>query len=278
MSGSQQARYGASGSGHVRNQSGSGQQQQYRPSAGYNYDASQSTAASATQSATGSPAIASRNQDLMSDDGDVAMEDADPYNRLKYPTRPHHSHRPSGQYLSEESAAARRYSPMNTFSPTSPYTTSPQQSSHSSYNAYTPQSMSARQSPTRSNPYSSPSSQYYPSSCRFLGGDFPREQLMTEPAAASRTQPLQLTPVQSGNRTPDQYYPSSATVQLNAVFGRDVKSPRPAYPRHSGSRGPAPRLKRLKTAQDIEARVHAQPAFRRADPEGGFISVSSLQL
>ena len=174
MSASQQARYGASGSGHARNPSSSGQQQQYRPSGGYNYDASQSTAASsAAPSATGSPAVASRNQDLMSDDGDVAMEDADPYNRLKYPTRPHgghghgHAARPSGQYLSEESAAARRYSPMNAFSPTTPYAASPQQQAGpaAAYNAYTPQSLSARQSPTRAPPFSSPSLHYYPSSC-----------------------------------------------------------------------------------------------------------------
>ena len=162
MSGPSQARYASSASSHSRNPSG----QQYRPSGGYNYDASQAAGTPASQqSATGSPALGSRNQDLMSDDGDVAMEDADPYNRLKYPTRPHHSHRPSNQYLSEESAAARRYSPMNTFSPTSPYTTSPQQSNHS-YNAYTPQSLSARQSPTRSNPYSSPSQPYYPANCK----------------------------------------------------------------------------------------------------------------
>ena len=165
MSGPQSHRYGQAGAGHSRNPSTASQQ--YRPTGGYNYDASVAT--SATQSAAGSPALGggARAPEPLSDDGDVAMEDADPYNRHKYPSRPHHAQRPSGQYLTEESAAARRYSPMNAFSPTSPYTgaTSPQQSTQSSYSAYTPQSLSARQSPTRSNPYSSPPQQYYPTNC-----------------------------------------------------------------------------------------------------------------
>ena len=272
MSGSQQARYASSGTAHARNSSGSGQPSQYRVGSGYNYDASQTMAQSMSQPATGSPASGSRNQDLMSDDGDVAMEDADPYNRLKYPTRPHHAHRPSNQYLTEESAAARRYSPMNAFSPTSPYTTSPQQSTHSSYSAYTPQSLSARQSPTRSNPYTSPTQQYNPENFKYHTSSN-HNSTNHIPAAAPRTQPLQLTPIQSGNRTPDQAYPSSATAQLNAVFGREIKSPRPSYPRHNGRRGPAPRLRTLKNIQDAEPRVRTQPAFRRANPEGGFISV-----
>jgi dual specificity protein kinase YAK1 len=91
---------------------------------------------------------------------------------------------------------------------------------------------------------------------------------------SSRGHPLQLSPMNASDQSHDPYYPHSATVQLNAVFGRDVKSPRQQYPLHSGQKGPIPRFKSLKTAQDIDPRVHAQPAFRRANPEGGFISVS----
>lgn len=157
MSNSQQARYGHGlPSQHTRNYSGSGSQAQ----TGFNYESFQTpTVPSNTQSASTTPASSTRKQEFSHDDGDVTMEDADPYNRMKYPSRPNHAHRPSGQYLShEDSAAARRYSPMNTFSPTSSYGGSPQQSTH---NAYLPPNHSARQSPTRSNPYSTPSQQHF---------------------------------------------------------------------------------------------------------------------
>ena len=97
-----------------------------------------------------------------SGDGDVPMEDADPYNKMKYPSRPNHQHRTSGPYLSQDdSSAARRYSPMKALSPTSPYATSPLQSSQPSYSSYASQSTSARQSPTRPPLYSSQSQSFY---------------------------------------------------------------------------------------------------------------------
>ena len=85
-------------------------------------------------SRTGSMALPSpggphaRGPEYNEGDGDVAMEDADSYNKLKYSTsRSNHQHRNSQQFLQqEESAAARRYSPMN-LSPTSPFTGSAQQ-------------------------------------------------------------------------------------------------------------------------------------------------------
>ena len=94
-------------------------------------------------------------------DGDVPMEDADPYNKPKYASRANHQHRHSQQFVQqEESAAARRYSPMN-LSPTSPYGASPQQQSQNTYTSFTPQTQGNRQSPTRSNPYISPPQSYY---------------------------------------------------------------------------------------------------------------------
>jgi len=44
-------------------------------------------------------------------ENDVHMEDADPYNRSKYPSRPTHHHRLSAQFM--DSSAAQRYSPMS---------------------------------------------------------------------------------------------------------------------------------------------------------------------
>lgn len=160
MSGTQQARYGQNtAQQHSRNYSGSSQQQQ--PRAGFtSYQTP--TIPSHPQSSAASPASTPHLKHEYTGDGDVAMEDADPYNRMKYPSRPSHSHRVSSQYLAQEdSAAAKRYSPMKTLSPSSPYAASPQQPNHSAYSAYAPQSASARQSPTRTNVHGSSASQSY---------------------------------------------------------------------------------------------------------------------
>lgn len=119
-----------------------------------------------TMSRTGSMALASpeaahaRGSELNDGDGDVPMEDADPYNKPKYASRANHQQRHSQQFLQqEESSAARRYSPMN-LSPTSPYN---QPSGGQNYASFTPQTQSNRGSPTRNNnPYMSPQSYYSP--------------------------------------------------------------------------------------------------------------------
>ena len=100
------------------------------------------------------------------------------------------------------------------------------------------------------------------------------------PSASSRQPPLQLPPIHPNSDSTDQFYPQSATAHLNAVFGRETKSPRQMRPVHTGTadmpRGPVPRFNKLDSVQDLQPRVNPQPAFRRADPEGGFISVSLL--
>ncbi|KAL9598335.1 MAG: hypothetical protein Q9219_004563 [cf. Caloplaca sp. 3 TL-2023] len=169
-----------------------------------------------------------------SGDVDVTMEDADPYNRMKYPSRPTHSHRPSAQYIPQDGTdPARRYSPMKPLTPSSHYPASPQQPLH----------------PTHTHYYATPTS--------------------------TRQQPLQLPPIQAGDPLSDQYYPSSATAQLNAVFGREARSPRHARAAQQTSfdvsKGPIPRFRRLERLDDLEPKVNTQPAFRRANPEGGFI-------
>ena len=149
-------------------------QQQQQPSlSSFSYEAYQTPSIpSHPQSMAASP-IGTPRARAYSGDGDVAMEDADPYNRMKYPSRPNHQQRASGQHLSQEdSAAARRYSPMkalspSTLSPSSHYVASPHQSVQTSYGAFTSQNTSARQSPTRSNPYSSPTQNYYSTPCEY---------------------------------------------------------------------------------------------------------------
>ena len=108
----------------------------------------------------------SRGPDFNDNDGDVKMEDADPYKPKYNAQRPNHQHRHSQQLLQqEESAAARRYSPMN-MSPTSPYPGGTQQSGQN-YTSFTPQiqNNSNRGSPTRNNPYMSPPNSYYSPPC-----------------------------------------------------------------------------------------------------------------
>jgi dual specificity protein kinase YAK1 len=99
-------------------------------------------------------------------DGDIKMEDIPEYkpkSNLSAVSRSAHQRMPSN-VKDEESAAARRYSPMN-LSPTMNYATASQPSSQVPYSNYTPQG-SARTSPTRSsyiastNYYNSPPSSY----------------------------------------------------------------------------------------------------------------------
>jgi dual specificity protein kinase YAK1 len=80
-----------------------------------------------------------------------------------------------------------------------------------------------------------------------------------------------ITPYSSNNES----YPTSATAQLNAVFGNDPKSPRRPVPQSAGppGRGPVPEFTDVLNMTDLRPKVNAQPAFRRANPEGGFISV-----
>ena len=61
------------------------------------------------------------------------------------------------------------------------------------------------------------------------------------------------------------------------MFGREAKSPRHLRPPPSGgatesSRGPPPRFAKLDSAQNLRPKINSQPAYRRANPEGGFIS------
>jgi dual specificity protein kinase YAK1 len=182
--------------------------------------------------------------------GDVAMQDAgDPYSGIKYPMRPHQQHHSTGgrgqthALPQEQSSAAQRYSPMETLSPAAPYAASPQ-TAQSPYNS--------RQSPTRPGSYSSPNSYY---------GSRPQAQQLPP-----------ITPYASNNES----YPPSATMQLNMLFGNDPMSPRRPPPQPTQGppgRGPVPEFTKVRTMTELQPKINAQPAFRRANPEGGFISV-----
>lgn len=77
--------------------------------------------------------------------------------------------------------------------------------------------------------------------------------------------------------SPEQYFPSSASSQLSAPFGSELKSPATTSQQNNHKppgRGPIPKFSSIKSMHEIKPRVNTQPPFRRANPEGGFISVS----
>ena len=215
--------------------------QQYGQQAarGYSYDNYQIMPSnSAAASMTSTPSANSQNREY-SGETDVTMEDADPYNRTKYPARPAHQHRHSQQYLSHEpsSAAAQRYSPMNMLSPSGPYDDSPTVAApgQSAY-AYQTQTPSSRESPTRAGTY-----QETPTALRYQPGYTSQDSAFS----------------------PDQFLTQSGSGT------RGGKSPR--QPQQHG-RGPPPRFFKVQSVHDLRPKINAQPPFRRANPEGGFIS------
>jgi dual specificity protein kinase YAK1 len=220
---------------------------QAQPPAGFTYEQYQGGMGAHAHSIAASPTATPNMRD---GNGDVAMLDpGDSYNSIKYPMRPHHQQHLSGSRIpslhstQEPSTAAQRYSPMETLSPSSPYGASQQ-----GQNQY-----GSRQSPTRPGNYSSPTSYY-----------------------ANRQQTQQLPPI-TPYASNNEGYPSSAVSQLNAVFGNDPKSPRRPVPQNTQGppgRGPVPEFTKVRAMSDLQPKVNAQPAFRRANPEGGFISVS----
>jgi dual specificity protein kinase YAK1 len=230
-----------------------------------------------------SPTATPRSRDYVTD-ADTTMEDADPYNRAKYPSRPTHHNRASSQFLNqaEESSAARRYSPMNVLSPPMSYPTSPgkPQGSFGSSPAAPGQT---RLSPTRAADYAS-SPQGYQSppceplllpmrsrSCQTVSNEFANAPACL---AAASNRPPRLPPLQSADLSPDQYYPPSASTHMSPTFGPGTRSPRSgSMPLQVPGRGPVPKFQKIKSVQELHPRIHAQPAYRRANPEGGFISV-----
>ena len=162
MGENRQARYAHPNPQHQARDASNGLTHHQQPPSGFSYEAYQTPSLPSHPQSIATSPIGTPHSRAYSGDGDVAMEDADPYNRMKYPSRPSHQYRSSGQYVKQEdSSAARRYSPMKALSPSSQYATSPQQPTQGSYGPYSSQNVSARQSPTRPNLHSMPSQNYY---------------------------------------------------------------------------------------------------------------------
>ncbi|EAA33897.2 kinase-like protein [Neurospora crassa] len=241
-------------------------QAQQQPLAGYKYDPYQAglNPSAQPQSSSISPMTSSQSRDA---NGDVAMQDAhDPYSSqnptIKYPLRPHHSlsgGRPASLSTSQEpSAAAQRYSPMEALSPASQYPKGSQ---------FSP---AQRQSPTRPNEYAPPQSQQQQQP--------PQQQQQQSPYYTSRQASQQLPPINPyAPAQHDHSYPNSAISSTMDGSYMDPKSP----PRRMNSqsqqmpmpeRTPVPEFRKIRGPQDLRPKINKQPAHRRANPEGGFIS------
>ncbi|CCF42106.1 hypothetical protein CH063_02754 [Colletotrichum higginsianum] len=248
----------ADSAGSARRYNGSGAQvprgdyngqpgpQGQQPPAGFKYDQYQSPGGMSSHAASAATSPMSTPQ-MRDNNGDVPMHDAqDSYTGMKYPMRPHHQSHLSGSRSStlyspqEPSAAAQRYSPMEALSPTSPYAPKSAQGQFAS-------PPGQRQSPTRQ-------SEYMPQSPHYGG----------------RQQPPQLPPIAPYGAAHDGY-PSAVVANIDGAFAGDPKSPRRPIPQPM-PRGPAPEFRQCRAPTDLRPKVNAQPPFRRANPEGGFIS------
>lgn len=221
----------------------------------------------------------SNNGDI---DGDMPMEDADPFNRQKYAQRPTTTTSTSSNRLSQyippdqldvASKAAARYSPMNT-SPTSPFLASPQQQQQQQqhqqrdgYTSYTAQQQAARYSPNKTGKtYVSPPQQ--------------QQQQRYYASPPTSAHPSQLPSLQQSSTlsSASSHYPQSATQQLNAMFGHEPQSPRAQqqqqqqHQANTTTKSGPPQFIKVTDVNLLAPRINAQPPFRRANPEGGFIS------
>lgn len=201
------------------------------------------------------------------------MADAnEPYAGMKYPMRPHHQSHMSGgrpgtlQSPQEASAAAQRYSPMEVMSPTSPYAPyTPKSATNNQFSNPTGQ----RQSPSRMSDYGGAMQSPYPPQSPY----YPSRQPSLSQSHSHSSQHQQLPPI-SPHLGAHDGYPQSAGTPTDSPYSADPKSPRRpvAQPPPAAERGPVPELKKLRSPADLRPKVNAQPPFRRANPEGGFIS------
>ncbi|KAI9878536.1 MAG: dual specificity protein kinase yak1, partial [Watsoniomyces obsoletus] len=108
----------------------------------------------------------------------------------------------------------------------------------------------SRQSPTRQHNY--PSEQY------------------NEPPTPTRYQSGYLPAMQNSDLSPEGYYPLGSQM---AASGSGNGRPGPLSRQPSQrERGPVPKFQRIKTIHEVRHKVNLQPPYRRANPEGGFIS------
>ncbi|KAK5104983.1 dual specificity protein kinase yak1 [Lithohypha guttulata] len=213
---------------------------------GFSYEPYQRAAQTTNLAAMNSNAGIPPQEYARNGETDVQMEDADPYNRSKYPSRPSHHNRLSQQFM-QESSAAQRYSPMNISTSSASHISSPKSQQTSSF-TYSIQSPSSRQSPTRA----------------YSGDRF------AEPPTPTRFNSQFLPSLQRSDVSPDSYFqpPSTSQTMSPATGVRTPGSTQSSQPRL----GPVPRFRKVQSMGEITHSINQQPLYRRADPEGGFLS------
>ena len=160
---------------------------QHLNTAGFGYVQYQAMSSAANNMSVSTTPASTPHSHNYNSEGDVPMEDADPYNRTKYPSRPAHQHRSSSQYITHEgSAAAQRYSPMNMLNATGQFAPSPKSQPQApvgyTYQSQTPRS---RQSPTRQTQFgSAPQYQESPSKHDFFDYHAARDQADSQPTCS----------------------------------------------------------------------------------------------
>jgi len=217
---------------------------------------------------------------------DIQMQEADSYGRGKFQQQ-----QPRQPFLNDELTSpqqTQRYSPMPqqgqyTASASSQPTNLPPMYPHSQH----------RQSPSRPS-YSNASQSYYsqnaPNSSPRTGTLPSIQNYQQHSMQLSGPLPDASPPIFTGRRNLDpdagqdssgsgtgggggggggRYFPQSAAAAASqAALMFEPTPPQPSPPRD-----PAPRLQRVMNMSDLKPRINTQPAHRRANPEGGFISV-----
>jgi dual specificity protein kinase YAK1 len=79
----------------------------------------------------------------------------------------------------------------------------------------------------------------------------------------------------------DPYYPYSPTDQFagakNGNAQTITRQQSMAYARRVDASS-IPKIRKIKSIQDLQPQINSQPPYRRANPEGGFISVRETTI
>lgn len=257
------------------------------------YQAYQSSSHQHTPSVSSGTTLATRGE--TGDYMDIQMQDAGDMYRKQYTQAPRQQQpqqqlppqasRQTSYLQNEDSSASQRYSPMNTTQPQYTPAGIHQPPSGTNFSQMPSYQQGPRQSPTRTNySQSQASSQTYystqvdsPRSERVPGqqSGMPMHNISSHQQTPSRTMsinsPPHLPPIAISTDSNGQRIYQQPNVISQPNFDHPP-SPR-AVQRHQPQQEPPPHLIRIGNVQELQPRVNAQPAFRRANPDGGFISV-----
>jgi dual specificity protein kinase YAK1 len=245
------------------------QQQNQNHAAQQGYQTYHGQAGTAAVVGSTNPRLENSNNEYM----DVQMQDADSYGRGKFQQQPQQQARQP--FLSDDpSSQTQRYSPMpqqytaagssqpTNLPPMNAYPQHRQSPSRSTYTNATQSYYSQNAAANSPRTGALPPIQNYQSSMQQHSGPPPAiiSSILSDPG----------TKIESVGTDPNggRYFAQPSTSsQASHMYEPNT----PAHP--TPPRDPPPRLQRVTGLGDLQPRINAQPAHRRANPEGGFISV-----